>query len=106
MPDPISVPATMLRTNLAHYLQQASDGGIVYILSHGYRIAAIVSRTDAENIEDLKRSAKDRSTGGLDQCAVLQGGPSVRRGRQSLDDQVRNPPTHAAPAATHQPPPQ
>jgi prevent-host-death family protein len=79
----------MLRTNLAHYLQQASDGGIVYILSHGYRIAAIVSRTDAENIEDLKRSAKDRPTRSY-----------------SLDDQVRHPPTHAAPAATHQQPPQ
>jgi prevent-host-death family protein len=55
MTEPTSITTTEARTDLARYLREASEGRIVHITNHGYRVAALVSPADAEKIEASKR---------------------------------------------------
>ena len=55
MTEPNSITTTEARIDLARHLREASEGRIVYITNHGYRIAALVSPADAERIEESRR---------------------------------------------------
>lgn len=55
MTEPIIVTTTDLRASLAKHLQAASGGRVIYVMSHGYRVAAIVPVAVAEEIVNASK---------------------------------------------------